>query len=249
MNFTAAERIGDTLAEGVSIRSVGPGIFSVFSEGEGPCSSYDRMFGTLYDTVACNRLYNRLVWGYSIDEYTCLCRKALAEGAGGWMLDAGCGSLAFTARVYAAEPQTPVVCLDRSLKLLKTARGRLVRKAGRMPENLVFLHADALALPFSPGVFDSIFCLNLLHVIERIEDAVAGLCRSARPGSPLFFTTLIKSGRTADRYLKRWADAGELFERSETDLLAVFRSLEISAECRVRGNLAFLTCRVKEDEI
>jgi SAM-dependent methyltransferase len=249
MTIAAAERLGDTLADGVSIRSVAPDIFSVFAEGEEPSSSYDRLFGFLYDKVACNRLYNRLVWGYSIDEYPRLCREALAAGAGGWMLDAGCGSLAFTAGVYATGAGRPVVCLDRSLKLLTTARARLVRRAGRVPENLVFLHADALALPFVPGVFESVFCLNLLHVVENFEDAMAGLCRAARPETSLFFTTLVKSGRPADGYLKRWADAGELFERTEQDLLSACRSLHLSADCRLTGNLAFLRCRVQGDRV
>ncbi|MGD8369279.1 MAG: class I SAM-dependent methyltransferase [Desulfobacterales bacterium] len=245
MSTAAADQIGAILSEGAMLRLVAPGLYSVYPEDADAALSYDTFFGTLYDKVACNRLYNRLVWGYSVDEYPGLCREALAAGAGGWMLDAGCGSLAFTAAVYAAGLNRPVVCLDRSLRLLKIARNRLLRKAGRVPENLVLLHADALVLPFKPAVFDTIFCLNLLHVLEDIEEAVAALCRSARPGAPLVFTALVKSGRLADRYLKRWADAGELFERTEQDLLGVCRSLNIPAECRVTGNLAFLHCRAR----
>jgi ubiquinone/menaquinone biosynthesis C-methylase UbiE len=248
MTPSAGERLGELLAADAALRSVEADIFSVYTEGEEPTSSYDRMFGSLYDKVACNRLYNRLVWGYSVDEYQRLCREALDAGSGGWMLDAGCGSLAFTATVYATETRGPVVLLDRSLKLLKTARARLVRKSGSVPENLVLLHADALALPFTPAVFDTIFCLNLLHVLPDIETAVEGLCRAARPGATLFFTTLVQAGRLADRYLKRWADADELFQRTEQDLIEACRSTNLSVDCRVTGNLAFLRCRVKGNE-
>ena len=150
---SAENRLRDILTEGTFLRSVAPGLCSVYRKEETPAASYDTFFGTLYDRVACNRLYNRLVWGYAIDEYARLCRDALASGDGGWMLDAGCGSLAFTAGVYATEARRPVICLDRSLKLLKTARTRLVSRAGSVPENLVLLHADALKLPFPPAVF------------------------------------------------------------------------------------------------
>lgn len=63
--------------------------------------------GTFYDLVLCNRFYNRLVWGYSITDYASLTRDAL-ESTNGWVLDAGCGSLAFTAKTYATEKNSYV---------------------------------------------------------------------------------------------------------------------------------------------
>jgi ubiquinone/menaquinone biosynthesis C-methylase UbiE len=242
----AEDRIGEILAEGVLLHPLEPGLFSVYPDAESRSFSYDKGFGTLYDRVACNRLYNRLVWGYSIDEYPRMCREALADAPGKWMLDAGCGALAFTAAVYATETSPAVIFLDRSLTLLKKARRRLAQKAGRVPDNFVFLHADALQLPLAPGSVGTVFCLNLLHVVEDFQRALAGLFRAATPGARLFFTTLVRSGRIADRYLNMWANAGELFERTAGELQAAFDEIPAAVDCRLAGNLALLRCRKRD---
>ena len=246
MHLPAADRIGEILAEGVSLHPLEPGLFSVYPDAEDRSFSYDKGFGTLYDRVACNRLYNRLVWGYSIDEYPRMCREALGAAPGEWMLDAGCGALAFTATVYAAEASQSVIFLDRSLALLKKAKRRLAKKAGRVPDDVVFLHADALHLPLAPGTVGTVFCLNLLHVVEDLQGALTGLFGAAKPGARLFFTTLVPSGRLADRYLKIWAEAGALFERTATELQAAFDRLDAAVDCRRVGNLALFRCRKRE---
>jgi hypothetical protein len=65
-------RLAEILAEKVTLRQVEPGIYSVLAPAEASVS-YDNVFGTFYDRVACSRLYNRLVWGYSTAEYRTLC--------------------------------------------------------------------------------------------------------------------------------------------------------------------------------
>ncbi|KPJ76116.1 MAG: hypothetical protein AMJ54_12760 [Deltaproteobacteria bacterium SG8_13] len=237
------QRLSEILSEGADLRQVEPHIYSVLAPGK-TSGSYDKMFGNFYDRVACSRLYNRLVWGYSTAEYQVLCRDALVSTTEGWVLDAGCGSLAFTAKTYGSCSRRPVVLLDQSLKLLKMAKSRLISCSGRVFENLVLLHADATQLPFTPDTFATIVSLNLLHVFEDkdAERMLAGFKRVLLPEGKIFLTTLVENQRMADRYLHMWANAGELFPRNETQLLSLLGAAGLTAEHRLCGNLAFVRC-------
>jgi ubiquinone/menaquinone biosynthesis C-methylase UbiE len=236
------ERLGEVIPSGVSLRLVEPHVYSLHPAGENE-NSYDRFFGSVYDLVACNRLYNRLVWGYSTAEYGRLCHEALRSSTEGWVLDAGCGSLAFTARTYVEYGERPVVMLDQSIKLLLLAKSRLAKLKGEVPANVVLLHGDALRLPFRPQSFGTIICLNLLHVLEDVRTLLLGLRGMLRDGGTISLTTLIENHRLADRYLHMCARAGELVPRDEGRLLAEFDAVEMPVECRTRGNLAFIHYR------
>ena len=93
------------------------------------------------------------------------------EGRLSEILDAGCGSLAFTAKTYAGYSDRPVVLLDRSLRLLRMAKERLTKRCGEIPANIVLVHGDALQLPFEPQSFTTIISLNLLHMFEDVAAA------------------------------------------------------------------------------
>ncbi|MFH2091586.1 MAG: hypothetical protein ABIJ31_04410 [Pseudomonadota bacterium] len=53
------------LLEDTILRSVEPAIYSVLPDNESG-NEYDSQFGFIYDLVACNPIYNRLIWGYSV---------------------------------------------------------------------------------------------------------------------------------------------------------------------------------------
>jgi hypothetical protein len=57
------EKLSEVVSRDVNLSLVEPHIYSIYPSGE-DMSSYDKTFGTIYDLVGCNRLYNRLVWGY-----------------------------------------------------------------------------------------------------------------------------------------------------------------------------------------
>ena len=240
------ETLSAILSPAARLRQVEPQIYSVLPAGE-QTGSYDKMFGTFYDRVACSRLYNRLVWGYCTADYHRQCRRMLDASSHGWVLDAGCGSLAFTAKTYSGYRQGPVVLLDRSIKLLKLAKARLVTAGGRVPENVALLHADALELPFHPNTFAAVICLNLLHVFddENAGRLLVQLKKASMEGGRIFFTTLVKNSRLADKYLQMWANAGELFPRDATRLLSIVNAAGLTADCHLRGNLAFVHCAGK----
>jgi SAM-dependent methyltransferase len=233
------EKLPEVISKDVNLRLVEPHIYSIYPSGE-DLSSYDKTFGTIYDLVGCNRLYNRLVWGYWTSEYHSLCLDALRSSTEGWVLDVGCGSLAFTAKTYSNYSDRPVVLLDQSLKLLKIAKSRLVKLSGEVPSNMVFLHGDALQLPFNHKSFSTVISLNLLHVLEDIRKVLVELRNVLADGGTISLTTLIENNRFADKYLHMWDKAGEVVSRNANQLFAVFDELDMVIKYTIKGNLAFI---------
>jgi SAM-dependent methyltransferase len=236
--MAAESTLSEIMLENVSFGLIEPHIYSVYSQVEN-VGSYDR-FGSIYDVVACNRLYNRLVWGYWISDFRALCLDALRSAADGWVLDAGCGSLAFTARTYAQYFERPVVLLDQSMKLLRMAKARLVNLHGSVPPNMVFLHADALELPFKPKSFTTIILMNLLHCLDDVRKVLFGLKNVMTEGATVSFSTLIKSGRFADNYLNMLGNANAVVPRTADQLLGIFDEVGMQVRHHVSGNMAFV---------
>ena len=239
--MTDAGMLLEIISEEVSLRLVEPHIYSVYATGE-TTGSFDN-FGvaTIYDRVACNRLYNRLMWGYSVSEYVTLCESALDTSAQGWALDIACGSLAFTARLYASYSKRPVVLLDQSLKLLRKGKSRLVKLSGKMPANMFFLHADARHLPFKSEIFDTIIMLNLLHCLKDINAVLKELKRVLTVGGTAALTTLVKSTRWSDAYLNMLATSGAVVSRSPDQILSAFDAVDMPVKQQVKGNLALIS--------
>lgn len=204
-------------------------------------SHYDRIFGNVYDWIACGRLYNRLMWGYSISEFSDVALAALNMTKEGLLLDLGCGSLAFTANTYARQQNLPpLVLLDSSLKLLKMAKKRMKNLNGVLPDNMLFLQGDARQLPFRSRCFQTIISLNLIHVIQDVSLLFSEVKRILRQNGQLLATTLVRNQRGTDRYLTMWEEKGELFSRDISELCNAFNQKKMPIEYRLSGNMAFI---------
>ncbi|MBA3035378.1 MAG: class I SAM-dependent methyltransferase [Desulfobacterium sp.] len=225
------------LSPNVDIRLIEPHIYSVLSDIE-VGNTYDTQFGNIYDWVACNPIYNRLLWGYSAAIFAFIASDALRLSKKGNVLDLGCGSLAFTAKTYIQYPERPVVLVDQSLKMLKIAKSRLIKINGTVPDNMVFLHADALRLPFHDNSFNTIISENLLHCLDDTENLLKGLKEILSEDGKIYFTTLVKCNRVADRYLGALANAGKLVSRNIEDHQAIFEQLGMPIKYEVNGNMA-----------
>ncbi|MBM9616588.1 class I SAM-dependent methyltransferase [Desulfobulbus rhabdoformis] len=143
------------------LKCVEPDIYSVLPDES--WNEYDSKFGLFYDLVACNPFYNRIVWGYSTQMFSKLVDDALHSASDGPVLDIGCGSLAFTKNEYSQYKDRLVVLSDQSIAMLRMAKERLIKINGKIPDNLLLLHADALNLPFQDNSFKTIISENLLH--------------------------------------------------------------------------------------
>jgi ubiquinone/menaquinone biosynthesis C-methylase UbiE len=198
------------------------------------------LFGAIYDIVACNSFYNRLIWGYRTSEFASVCQNALESFREGWVLDAGCGSLAFTAKTYSNYSEHPVILLDQSVRMLRRAKARLVRLNGMVPANLVFLHGDALRLPFKPKSFGTVIALNLLHVIKDVGKVLLEMRKVLADGGTMTLTTLIENNRLADKYLQILASSGKLVPRNINQLVSSFGDLGMPVKYHIKGNMAFI---------
>ncbi|MFH2045924.1 MAG: class I SAM-dependent methyltransferase [Pseudomonadota bacterium] len=217
--------LSEIISEEVKLNLVEPNIYSIYPIGETP-GVFDSIGASIiYDLVACNRIYNWLMWGYSTK---------------GWVLDLAFGSLAFTAANYANCLNRPVVFLDQSLKLLRKGKSRLEKLNGKISENMFFLHADALQLPFKENTFHTVISLNLLHCINDVKTALSEIKRVLTDGGKLAITTLVQSSRWSNRYLNMLAESGALISRNPDELLSSFENMKIQITHELKGNLMFI---------
>lgn len=229
------------LLEASKLRAVEPSIYSVLPNNESG-NEYDSQFGFIYDLVACNPIYNRLIWGYSVKIFSQTAREALHSSHNGHVLDIGCGSLAFTAKTYSQYRERSVVLVDQSLKMLRMAKSRLLKENGKVPDNLIFLHADALQLPFQENIFTTILSENLLHCIGDTGPFLKQLKTIMSKNGKMYFTTLVKSNRWADKYLQALADSGKLISRSVDDHKEIFKQIGLVAKYETMGNILSVQC-------
>lgn len=229
------------LLESFKLRAVEPHIYSVLPSNESG-NEYDTEFGFIYDLVACNPIYNRLIWGYSVKIFPKIANDALRATPEGNVLDLGCGSLAFTAKAYSQYTERPVVLVDQSLKMLRMAKSRLIKQNGKVPDNLVFLHSDALHLPFQENAFTTIISENLLHCLDDTSPLLKQLKNIISKKGKIYFTTLVKSNRLADKYLQALADSGKLISRTVDDHKEIFKQVGLSAKYETMGNILSIQC-------
>ncbi len=229
------------LLKNITLRLVEPNIYSVLPDNE-TGNEYDSPFGYIYDWVACNPIYNRLIWGYSPKIFARIANEALRSTTQGCVLDIGCGSLAFTASTYINYSERPLVLVDQSLKMLRIAKSRLIKKNGKVPDNLVFLLADALHLPFRERTFKTIICENLLHCLDETTIFLKKLNKIISAGGEMHFTTLVRNNRVADKYLEALAESGKLVSRTAGDHKSIFDQLGMPAKYETRGSLLTIQC-------
>ncbi|KAF0144200.1 MAG: methylase involved in ubiquinone/menaquinone biosynthesi [Nitrospirae bacterium] len=239
MSTTGERALSELISKDVNLELIEPHIYSAFPDIE-VANTYDTQFGNIYDRVACNPLYNRLIWGYSIAKFATLAHNALTSSKEGYVLDLGCGSLAFTAKTYIQYSARPVVLVDQSLKMLRIAKSRLTKLNGKVPDNMVFLRADALQLPFKPDNFNTIISLNLLHCLDDTKKLLVVLKKILSEDGRMYFTTLVKGNRLADRYLEALASGGKLVSRNIDEHQKVFNELGMPIKYDINGNMAFI---------
>lgn len=229
------------LAEGCIIRLVEDDIYSALPDVPHK-HLYDRR-AAAYDSVVSTWLYNRLMWGTSPLDYIAFAREAVVSHPAGRMLDAGCGSLLFTAQVYLASDRQ-VIAFDQSLRMLKRARARLIELAGSVPDRILLLQADLSNLVFRPEKFHTILCMNVLHQFAGAAELIPKLRALLANGGELYLTSLVSSGRyIGDRWLGTLYRTGEFVRpRSGVELNKLLDdSLGRAVSYRMKGNMAFAT--------
>lgn len=80
------------------------------------------------------------------------------------------------------------VCTDLSLPMLDRARQKAVRRG---LSNIEFQQRDLFHLPEGDGTYGAVCAGNVLHLLDRPEDAVAELWRVTAPGGVLLLPTFL----------------------------------------------------------
>ena len=234
-----SDELKDIVREDRSVRLVEEDIYSVLPDTS-VRHHYDKR-ATLYDSFVRTRLYNLVMWGTSPDQYVEFARQALNSTSDGMFLDAGCGSMLFTASTYASSDRH-IVAFDQSLAMLRRARQRLRKLAGRVPEHIRLLQADLNDLPFRQKRFRTVLCLNVLHQIADAAGLVSGLTGLLSESGDLYLTSLVSTNRTiGDWYLKALHRTGEFVRpRNELELKELFGFSQRISYVE-KGNMAFVT--------
>jgi SAM-dependent methyltransferase len=235
----ASATLTEILAHGYSATLLEDNIYSVLPAGAK--HHYDRR-STVYDLIVSTRLYNSLMWGSSPRDYSAFAREAVCSSSGR-LLDAGCGSMLFTAAVY-LESAREIIAFDQSLAMLRRARERLIKLAGSVPERILLLQADLSALPFRPGTFETALFMNVLHQFEGAGIIVPGLKKLLKGNGGIYLTSLISNRRlVGDYYLKTLHATGEFVRpRTELELKQILaESFGEEFSYLTHGNMAFAT--------
>lgn len=223
------------------MRLIEDGIYSALSDTSSKFH-YDDKRARIYDLLVGTRLYNAAMWGSSPNDYVAFAREAINSASEGEFLDAGCGSLLFTAEAY-GESKRQIIAADQSLSMLRRARRRMIDLAGSLPEHIFLLQADLKDLPFRPDSFRTVLCLNVLHQFKDAGALILNLKRSLNFGGRLYLTSLVTNGRfIGDNYLNALYAAGEFVRpRSEVKLKEILeRPLGQGVSCWTTGNMAFV---------
>ena len=239
--MNALSELKEVLEEDRAARLVEDAIYSVLPDGSQQ-HHYDKR-ASVYDLIVSRRSYNLVMWGSSPLDYTDFAQRAIASSPKARFLDAGCGSLLFTAPTY-LECRRQIIACDQSLAMLRRARKRLIKLSGSVPEHILLLQADLNDLPFRPAAFLTVLCLNVLHQFENAAALITNLERLLDVDGHLYLTSLVSNNRfVGDRYLDALHTAGEFVRpRTPLELKEILdKSLGREVSCRVKGNMAFVT--------
>jgi SAM-dependent methyltransferase len=155
---------------------------------------YESLWRPLFGRIVAGRL-----GAGPIQEYS-LIRELLATGPGDVVLDVACGPGNVTrslARTVGARGL--VVGLDASADMLGRAVKDTPGTLGRGPyDNVEYVRADAVRLPFRSATFDSVCCWAALHMFDEPFRALGHMVRVLAPGGRLAILTSHR--RHADPY-------------------------------------------------
>ena len=230
--------LSTALEDPLQAYEVARGIWGLRGTGH-DAAQYDSI-GTAYDIVGAMDLYHRIFWGVSTRAYRQFVEKAWEECGDGLMLDAGCGSMLFSARAHLRSQQGAVIGLDASLRMLTLAQTRL----GGSPQarRVALLRGDLFRNQMRSAMFDVVTCLHVAHVLDDLDRLLAEARRVLKPGGRLFLTSVVQVNGWRDRYLRALARRGIMATpRSTGDIVdALHRVLRTDPRWRLTGNMLFV---------
>lgn len=164
--------------------------------------------------------WDRVAWLYDLVERSNRAVNAAAAARvaglvpkGARVLDCAAGTGEFS--LAAAERAETVLCTDLSLPMLDRARKK-AKKRGLT--NISFAQRDITALPDRDGTFEVVIAANVLHLLQKPENAVRELWRVTAPGGRLILPTYLlgQVGTAYGTMIKIYQGVGFHYEHAFT---------------------------------
>jgi len=231
----------EVIEDSRTVRLVETDIYSVVPDIQ-QTYQYDKKAAT-YDFVVGTSLYNRVMWGDSPKNYLAFARQAINSHPNGWLMDAGCGSMLFTAEAY-LQSRRPIIACDQSLDMLRRARARLSKFANPIPQHIFLIQADLSDIRFRPLSFQTVLSMHVLHHFADVAGLVLKLKNLLTEDGCIYLTSLVTSNRfPGDHYLSALHKMGWLVQPKTKDELKELLQECLRTEIRfwTEGNMAYAT--------
>jgi ubiquinone/menaquinone biosynthesis C-methylase UbiE len=217
-------------------KTIDSGIYSALENVTG--AAYDSK-AKMYEKLVSSRLYNKIIWGTSPDDYTSFSEQAI-HSANGLVLDAGCGGLIQTSGIYRTT-KNRCVLIDNSSEMLSIAKSRLVDAQGQVPSNITLLQADAFHLPFPDNTFDTVCSFGMIHIFDDKQAYVNEVLRTLKPGGSFYFSSMTTKRAMSAWYmgqLQKMKEFGVLFSEEQT--LSLFQHTSLTFKSHMKGSMVFI---------
>lgn len=165
-----------------------------------PGGLYDKQ-AVKYDKLISNHFYNLLMWGNSPKDYSDFCKQAMDKEVEGVVADVGCGTLSFTAEVYAKSDNQDIFLCDLSYEMLKIGKSRILSNNSDLSRT-TFLRSDALDMPFNDKSIQTVLSFGFFHVISKPSDLIIEFNRIIKSGGKLYLTSLCTDRKLSALYMK-----------------------------------------------
>jgi ubiquinone/menaquinone biosynthesis C-methylase UbiE len=109
----------------------------------------------------------------------------------GRALDAGCGFGAMAAVIAEAFPEYEITGIDLSEPLLEYAASSV--HGSSLQDRVTFLKGDIQNIEFEDNLFDVVFCVNTVHLVEDPELMLSELERVCKPVGSLYIADIRRS--------------------------------------------------------
>src|SRR5690606_7826430 len=222
-------------------KKIAPGIYSVLDNYEG--AAYDNK-AVLYEKLVSKKIYNKIIWGTSPEDYKKFAEKAI-NSSGGTLIDAGCGGLIQTSEIY-LRAKDHCVLVDNSSEMLKIAKGRLTKQDEKLSQHIHLLQADVFNLPFPDQVFDTVCSFGMIHLFDKKQEFVNETLRTLKSGGSFYYSTMTTKRPISKFYmglLRKNNEFGELFSKEQT--LSLFSDRNLSIVCYLKGSMLFIEGKKK----
>ena len=134
---------------------------------------------------------------------------------GGTVADISCGTGLMARRLVGSGRYARCLALDFSEEMLRETSRRFEDERVQKSCQLSLVRADAAALPLATGAVDAVHAGAALHCWPRLEEALAEVARSLKPGGRFYATTFFEGAMGTQQLqgsgsMRMFKDAAEL---------------------------------------